>query len=267
MTTASRGTPLYESTLLERQGVTAAEEHDWTRSQQLLLAALEKRKASGETSDPGIGLTLDKLGASYLGAKMLDKALGCFEEAEQVLQNFYYAGHASLASVLEHKADTLVEQKKYSDAEPVLKRALDIHEKTLAGDHRSVLECLRKLSFIYRHLGKPAEAAALLTKALKPLDASPLGPTEEFRYELALIYLNDDKAEQAAKELEQAIKGFKQRYNFARLADCFQALGQALVKAGRTTEAGAAVLNATKYGLMSGPSESPVNLYPSTFLR
>src|SRR5271163_1459217 len=103
--TAHRGSPLYECEILEGLAARAASEHDWNKSQELLFRAVEIRKAAAGASDPGVGSLLDKLGVSYLEAKVFDKAMNCFTEAEQILQNAYYAGHASLAPVLEHQAD------------------------------------------------------------------------------------------------------------------------------------------------------------------
>jgi tetratricopeptide (TPR) repeat protein len=262
-----RGSPLYECGILEGLADAAASQHDWNKSQELLLMALEKRRGALGEAEPGVGLILDKLGVSYLRAKVFDKAMNCFQESEQILQKAYYAGHACLAPVLENEVDCLNEQEKYSEAEPIMKRALDINEKTLAGDHRVVLESLRKLALIYRHLARPAEAITLLNKALKPLEPSPLGPTEEFRYELALNYIDENKSDQATDQLMQAIGGFKQRLNFARLEDCFRTLSQVLLKAGKKSEAEAAQLSATRYGLMTDHCQSSDSLYPATFLR
>ena len=72
----------------------------------------------------------------------------------------------SEVSCLEELARRYEEQKNYEDAEPLLKRALDIRERTLPPDHLDVVNALRSLALVYSLQNKWPDAEPLYDRLL-----------------------------------------------------------------------------------------------------
>ncbi|MDZ4834617.1 MAG: tetratricopeptide repeat protein [Candidatus Melainabacteria bacterium] len=257
---------LYESQVLGSRADKCAARCDWNENERLLLLALEKWQNAVGSSDPSIGAILDKLGQAYLALNLIEKAMDAFGEAASLLEMDYHAGHASLAPILEHEADCFIRQQRYAEALPLLKRALEINEKTISSEHRSTLKCMQKLANLYSKLDRPVDAEGLLTKAMKHVD-TPLGPAEEFRYQLALVYLQQNKHEEAIEQLLQAIKDFRQRHNYGRLSDCLVIYSNVLRQSGQLESADQVNANAGHYRELAAVSPYPQDIYPTTFLR
>jgi tetratricopeptide (TPR) repeat protein len=59
------------------------------------------------------------------------------------------------------------DQRKYEEAEPLLKRALQINEKRLGPEHPNTATSLNNLALLYQAQGKYEEAEPLLKRALQ----------------------------------------------------------------------------------------------------
>ncbi len=70
-----------------------------------------------------------------------------------------------MAKSLSDQGLLYIHQGKYSQAEPLLKRALAIYEKVLEPNHRDVASVLQYLGLLYTEQGKYAEAKPLLARA------------------------------------------------------------------------------------------------------
>ena len=61
-------------------------------------------------------------------------------------------------AALRQKAKQLRAQGKYAEAEPLLRRALEIDEAALGPDHPDVAQVAENLAEVLRHLGREDEA-------------------------------------------------------------------------------------------------------------
>jgi tetratricopeptide (TPR) repeat protein len=258
-------TDLYDSEALLDQAHKAQSKNQFTTALNLYDQALKKReKALGE--DISVAQIMDEMGALYT-------TVGNYSEAEKLLtgalamaEKGLYAGHALLSPMLQHLAELYIKQEKYAEAEPYATRSLEITEKTLSGEHRTNLQNIHRLGMVQRKLGKFADAEKTLTKALKHID-SPLGPLEEFKYELAMLFQDQDKIPEAEKAYKEAIDGFEYRSNLPRLADCLTSYAEFLKKNGRSKDAEPILAQAKNARELSRDWHHPSDIFPSTLLR
>jgi len=133
-------------------------------------------------------------------------------------QAHYAAAEAALRKVLAaHKDDALVlsllglvllDQANYSEAEPLLKRALAIDEKALGPDHPGCATDLNNLGWLYREQGKYADAEPLFRRAIA-IDEKALGPDHpDFATDLnnlGLLYYEQGKYADAEPLYKRAL--------------------------------------------------------------
>ena len=84
-------------------------------------------------------------------------------------------GHLQVAASLNNLGELYRAQGKYTEAEPLYKRALAIAEKALGPGHPQVAASLNNLAGLYRLQGKYAEVEPLLNRALAIAEKA-LGP-------------------------------------------------------------------------------------------
>lgn len=234
---------------------------------KLFQEALSKRKEVLGGSDAGVAEIMDLIGQVYLRTNQYDRALPLFTDASAIVEAAFYAGHFKLGPIVEHHGECLAGMAKWSDAEPLYKKALEIYEKTLSGEHRMALACMHRLANCYVHLGKYSDAEAILNKGLKNLE-TPLGPAEEFRYDLARVSQQLDKKKEADENFRLAIKGFEQRKNYSRLYACLKDYAEFLKKDSRPDEADAILKESSRYNELSASAEEPDDqIFPATLLR
>jgi tetratricopeptide (TPR) repeat protein len=143
---------------------------------------------------------------------------------------------------------------------------LDIVEKTMSGDHRYNFTTMHKLAYVYRRLAKYAEAEKILLKALKTID-TPLGPAEEFRLDLAFVYQELGKNDEAESNFKQAVYGFEQRKNYLRMADSLETYAAFLTKLGKGAQAKKASQLAAHIRETTKQQHHPCDIFPATLLR
>ena len=78
-----------------------------------------------------------------------------------------------VASTLEKLADVLLDQERYSDAEPLYERALAIQEKRLGPGHEDLATLRRNLVDCYLKQGGQRKADQLYEKAIALLEKQP----------------------------------------------------------------------------------------------
>ena len=91
---------------------------------------------------------------------------------EQQLEEFAVQGKTA---ALMQKAEQLLAQGKYAEAEPLFRRALAIEEAALGTNHPDVGTTLNNLALLLQEQGKYAEAEPLFRRALAIKEAA-LGP-------------------------------------------------------------------------------------------
>jgi CHAT domain-containing protein len=100
------------------------------------------------------------------------------------------------------------DQRKYSDAEELNKRALNIQEKALGESHPSVAATLGNLAEVYRYERKYSDAEGLFKRALG-IQEKTLGESHPevatTRHNLALVYRSQGKYSDAAEIFNRAL--------------------------------------------------------------
>lgn len=262
MTTAR----LFESEDVFDRAKAACARGDRSDAEALFKRAIDERAKALGAEDGSVGDYTYALGHHYLMHKSYGAALEQLNKAVSILEKAYYGGHAKLAPALDDIADAYTAQNKFTEAEPVLVRLLDIVDKTMNGDHRYNFTTMHKLAYVYRELNKLPDAEKILLKALKTID-TPLGPAEEFKLDLALLYMQQDKNAEAETNFKAAIYGFEQRKNYARLAEALDAYAGLLRKLNRSDEAAKTTSLAEQVRKTHKAHEHPNDIFPATLLR
>jgi len=232
MTTAK----LFPSESLLDDARAAKSRGEKVQAEALFKKAIEERTKAVGAGDGSIGAYTHELGACQLSHGDYAAAEETLKKALELTEKAYYAVHFALAPILDDLSDLYLRQDKFADAEPILLRQLDIVDKTCSGDHRLTFETMHKLAYVQRKTGKAADAEKILLKALKTID-TPLGPIEEFRLDLAILYEEMGKTAEAETNFKQAVTGFEQRKNYRRMADAVLAFGSFLKKNGKQAQA------------------------------
>jgi tetratricopeptide (TPR) repeat protein len=258
-------TDLYESEALLDQAVIAESKRQFSTAANLLDQAVKRReKALGE--DISVAQFMDKLGAVLTILGKYDDAEKTLTAALAMAEKALYPAHGLLVPFLAHLAELKIAQNKFAEAEPFAARALEISEKTLSGEHRTTLQNIHRLGMIQRKLDKQADAEKTLTKALKHID-SPLGPLEEFKYELAMLFQTQGKVAEAEKAYKEAIDGFEYRSSLPRLAECLTSYAEFLKANNRAGETNLLLARAKVARDASLDWHHSPDIFPSTLLR
>lgn len=266
VTNVSPSSPMYEALALERLANLAIDKLNWSEAARLLLESLAIRKTADGANAPGYALTLDRLAEVYINQGKVAEAMEVLSQALPILETAYYPAHGSVASVLEHQGDCLVSLDQFADAEPIFKRAADIYVASVTLENRMTLRCMYKLAKVCIALDKASDAKAVLLKALKYVD-TPLGPVAEWRYQLALAALQMHEFVEARELLQVAAADFKQRSNYARVADCSQSLAEICRSGSENAEADEWIRQSVLYGLKAVKSPYPNDIFLATLLR
>jgi tetratricopeptide (TPR) repeat protein len=233
-------------------------------AEMLLKDALRTRALALGNDDQGLACIADELGLCYMAKGRYEDAEQQFKAALTILEKNFYPGHARHYPVLEHLGNCLIGRQEYAEAEPILKRALEISEKTVSGEHRAIYEVIWKLTIVYQKLEKYSDAEALLAKGMKQLE-TPLGPIDEFRYQLAEISAALGKDKEAETAYKQAIEGLHKRRDYKRLADCLDSFAGFLQKAGQPSQSELASKRARLIRQTYGKFDQ--DIFPATLLR
>lgn len=113
------------------------------------------------------------------------------------------------AGRLRDQALQLVEDGRYSDAEPLAKEALHIYERIFDKTHRFTLFAVEELASICRLLGRPSEAEALYVRRLEAAEEAvrgggfnAIGPLNN----LALFYRDEGRFAEGEPLLRRALE-------------------------------------------------------------
>jgi tetratricopeptide (TPR) repeat protein len=119
------------------------------------------------------------------------------------------------ASHLLHKAGTYLEERgQYSEAEPLLMRALAICEQQWGTEHLLTASSLNNLARLYRHLGRYSEAEPFFRRALS-IREQQLGAehpdTASSLYNLAALYSYQGRYSEAEPLFQRALAVFEKQ--------------------------------------------------------
>jgi tetratricopeptide (TPR) repeat protein len=145
------------------------------------------------------------LGAAYQGLKLYEKSIDAYKYAVAIEEKFDYA--------YRNMGDAYIRLRKYREAIEVLER---VHE--LAKPEDVIFEAI---GYCYEKLKQPAQARLQYRKAshLRPGDSRLL-------YKISCTYFAETKWEAAYKQLEAAIRLYKNDFDYQILAgQCAQQLG------------------------------------------
>lgn len=112
-----------------------------------------------------VAIVLDKLGTFYEGQHEFVKAEACFREALDLRTSFVLKDNRYLAENTRNIGRQLALQKRYTEAEPLYKKAKQLYEQASEPDPAKFRDCLRRYAIVLRKLGRSEEAATLDKKA------------------------------------------------------------------------------------------------------
>lgn len=145
------------------------------------------------------------LGAAYQGLKLYEKSIDAYKYAVAIEEKFDYA--------YRNMGDAYIRLRKYRDAIEVLER---VHE--LAKPEDVIYEAI---GYCYEKLKQPAQARLQYRKAshLRPEDSRLL-------YKISCTYFAEAKWEAAYKQLEAAIRLYRNDFDYQILAgQCAEQMG------------------------------------------
>lgn len=162
---------------------------------------------------------LHEAGAALRQAGKYEQAQQCLETALQWREKLHanMLDNTDIANTMNSLAVLYEEQGNYTEALPLFKQALEIHEKVLGKHHPDTANSLNNLAGVYRAQGNYAEALPLVKQALE-IREKVLGKqhpdTASSLNNLAMVY-------KAQGNYAEALRLHKQAVDIAR-----QALGE-----------------------------------------
>ena len=131
-------------------------------------------------------------------------------------------------------------QRRLTEAEPLLKRALAIREKALGPSHPDTVAILGVLGPVYRALGRAEEAELLEKRARQTPNRSDEYASDDVRLRNeAAAHAAQGKHAEAAQLYQSAISAAEKRYGpkHPRIVHSLNPLAELYVKQGRLAEA------------------------------
>ena len=131
-------------------------------------------------------------------------------------------------------------QRRLTEAEPLLKRALAIREKALGPSHPETMAILGVLGPVYRALGRAEEAELLEKRARQTPTRSDEYASDDVRLRNeAAVRAGEGKHAEAAQLYQSAISAAEKRYGakHPRIVHSLNPLAELYVKLGRLAEA------------------------------
>ncbi len=141
-------------------------------AEDLARQALEVRKSNLDAEDPQLGASYEQLARIYRAAhvypaRQVLEVDGLYSQALKIFERNFGASHLDVATILHDQADHRKQLRRYSDAEPLLKRCLKIREEHSDGVDQMVAETLDSLGTLYEEQGRSTLAGQHYRRALE----------------------------------------------------------------------------------------------------
>jgi|GEM_PF-496915 len=247
---------LNEASELENKGRSLCKRGHWALALPLYKEALELRRedirsaqvgnAEIRNNDLNLVKLLVRMGDVYLHQDKPIKARELLSEAQSLLERNCTPDDGLLAPLLEREADALMVEEKYADAEPILKRAVDIYVNTLSIENRATLRSYYKMAKLYMQLDRPDDANKVIKKAIKYID-TPVGPVAEFRFQMALAQVMSKNKDDAEEFFTGTSDAYRQRSNYLRVVECLHKYASICRETGDYAQADVAIKEAARY--------------------
>jgi tetratricopeptide (TPR) repeat protein len=230
------GNDLTDSKILAYQAEAMFKEGNFAKAASLFAEALAKREKAIGAGNPLSGELMDGLAQSLDAQGMHAEAEKTWRQGIELLTKAYYEHHHSLAPLLDHLGNSLVNQARFEDAEPVIDQAMTVHQKTQRMDHPDLLCSTLTMAKLQIKLGKAASALPLLKKAIMQAEKHAWAPIGDFYFCQARAFLLDDKVDDTDAAFKKAVDAYAQRCSYASLVTCLADYGQFLKANGRNEE-------------------------------
>jgi tetratricopeptide (TPR) repeat protein len=171
-----------------------------------LLVYIAQREAAGQ-EDASLATFYTLLARAYKRDNQIDQAISTWQKAINLQEKLNLS--LELATSLNELGLLYHYQGKYSEAEPLVLRSLEIRERELGVEHPHVAQSLNNLAEFYRLRGKYNEAESLYLRSFKIIE-SQLG--EEHPHvatslnNLAELYRAQGKYKEAAPLFLQSLE-------------------------------------------------------------
>jgi len=172
--------------------------------------------------------------------------------------------HPDVANSLNNLAGLYRNQGRYSEAEPLYKRALSIREKVLGSDHPDVALSLNSLAGLYRNQGRYSEAEPLYKRALSIVEkvlGSEHPDVANSLNNLAGLYRNQGRYSEAEELYKRALNIYEKVFglNHQDVATSMNNLAVLFDNQGKYSEAESLYIQALNiYEKLLGPNHTDV---------
>lgn len=123
--------------------------------------------APGKPNPTDLARHLEHLGSCYQGQGRRSSAEACFKKALNTVRNSYGSKHQYVGKSSYRLACLYVDQARYSEAEPLLRQALSISEKTNGPRHSSLQPILNKYATVLDRTNRAGRAHKMRDRARK----------------------------------------------------------------------------------------------------
>ncbi len=157
---------------------------------------------------PEAARLLHQVGVYFLLHSFYQQAEGPLRKATALYEQIEDTDHLRIAEAINDLALLYYNQAKYSEAEPLFLRSLDIAVQGVGPEHSRVAETLCNLALLYRERGKYSEAESLFLRALairERILGSEHPQTALSLSNLALLYLDQGRFTEAEPLFERAL--------------------------------------------------------------
>ncbi len=153
---------------------------DFSKAQSYLLRAVTQAEQGDGHNSLSVALNLSDLGTAEFALKDYRSAGKRFQESLNVMKKLAKPSNQQVATTMRNLALVRQRQKQYAQATPLLRRALQLYERSDATDKsEQIVKLLKDLSFNYQSLGDRRGLATISAKLKASQPQATLGVQAE----------------------------------------------------------------------------------------